>query len=162
VIEPPVVDDVTREARSFEGALLASITPAMVARIGTMTEELVELLDVVTSPEVVRLVERLGRLAPTIAALIDSVVGPEEAQADRGPLAQNLAAAGQAARKALQEARPLSYGELLNLPRRPAVARVLRAAIAFLEAIAEPVPDERSQTVRGASPEPSRGGGSRG
>jgi uncharacterized protein YjgD (DUF1641 family) len=148
VIEPPVVDEVERETRALEGAALASLTPRMVARVGSMTEELVELLDMLTSPEVVRLAERMRRLAPTLVALIDSALCPPEGDCE--PLTVRLTEAGHAAQKAMQEARPLAYGELLQLPRKPAVARVVRAMVAFLETMTEPAGAKGTVTRRDA------------
>jgi hypothetical protein len=145
--EEKLEDVLQREGGAVAGAVLASLTPRMVGRLGGVAESTIEALDLLTSPEIVTLLSSIQHAAPILTQFFTAVAELQEpgTSGDPDSIGAKLAAAWE---EAGRNPHPLMPGELLHLPADPAFARAVRFVVGFLNRL---MPETRKE-----SPEPAR------
>ncbi|MDA8373589.1 MAG: hypothetical protein M0Z91_04965 [Actinomycetota bacterium] len=137
--EPALPDTFREEANSLASAALASITPRMVNRLGGVAESTIAALDLLTSPEIVNLLNTLQKASPVLTPLLGQIaeIGPG---AGMDGLAERILRAVQSGAAEVGEPpRPISLREMIRLLRRdPAMAIALRFFLGFVRSMWSP------------------------
>ena len=121
------------EGNSLASAVLASITPRMVNRLGGVAESTIAALDLLTSPGVVTLLAKVQKAAPVLAPLLDQV-GELGSGVGMDGLAARITRAVAAGQEAVRsQPQPITVRQLVHMVRRdPALAFVLHFFLGFV------------------------------
>ncbi len=148
--EPSIPDVFRDEADSLASAVLASVTPRMVNRLGGVAESTIAALDLLTSPEIVNLLSTLQRASAVLTPLLGQIaeIGPGagmEGLADRIVRAVKAGAV-----EVGVPPRPVRMRELLRIMRQdPAVAITLHFFLGFVRSMWSPIAGEHVPNTEG-------------
>lgn len=128
------------EAAVVVQAFTDAVTPRMVERLGHMAEPAVEALDILASPDFVRLLRALQKAAPALAAVLEDL-GRVELGSERGTFTTRVGEAVAAGSAAVGGTRSdVSLGEMVGMARQdPGMGMMLR----FLSGFARHMWEER-------------------
>lgn len=135
ILEGEWTEALSPEASRLAAAALASLTPRMLARIGTIAESATAALDVLTSPDVLELLRKMQKAAPTLSALLDGFGGDGPGAGIDGVAGRITAAVASGRAEVLRHPRPVRLREFLRLRKDPAVAAALRFLLGFAQAM---------------------------
>jgi len=134
--EKNLVDTFREEGSSLASAALASVTPRMINRLGGVAESTIAALDLLTSPDIVNLLNKVQKAAPVLVPLLDQVGELGSGMGMEGLAARITRAVAVGEEEVRRHPEPITVGELLRMVRKdPALAFVLRFFLGFVRSM---------------------------